>query len=143
MVDALGESWRVLVPNGIIVDVRPITPLVIIEAESATSRRSKLTEVESYGAAEDDAAVDAAVQHALSHGWLTTEQTRYFDFQVYCDSVADLKAYAETGGRMREAKIPYQELEAQRKDLSAASRQAAQLRCHRPTMLKGYRRLGS
>ena len=108
MVDALGESWRVLVPNGIIVDVRPITALVTIEAESAT-RRSKLTEVESYGAAEDDAAADAAVQHALSHGWLTTEQTRYFDLEVYCDSVADLKAYAETGRRMREAKIPYQE----------------------------------
>lgn len=142
MVDALGESWRVLVPNGIIVDLRPITAPVSIEAESAT-RRSELTEVESYGAAEDDAAADAAVQHALSHGWLTTEQTRYFDFEVYCDSVADLKAYAETGRRMREAKIPYQELEAKRNELSAASGQAAQLRCHRPTMLKVYRRLGS
>ena len=142
MVDALGESWRVLVPNGIIVDIRPITAPVTIEAESATLR-AELIKVESYGAAEDDAAADAAVQHALSHGWLTTEQTRHFDFEVYCDSAADLKAYAETGRRMREAKIPYQELEAQRSELSAASGQAAQLRCRRPTMLKIYRRLGS
>jgi hypothetical protein len=140
MVDALLEARRVLVLAGIVIDVRPVTAPVKIEAMSA-DRVTTAAEIDSNGAAQDDAAADAAVRHALSHTWFAFEQSRSFDFEVYCDSAADLKAYAETGRRMREAKIPYQDLEELRTGLAAATGQPARLRCHRPWIMNVYRKV--
>ena len=141
MVDALWEAGRVLVPEGIVIDVRPITAPVIIEAATA-ARTTGAVEIDSYGAAEDDAAADAAVRHALSRTWFAFEQSLKFVVEIDCESAADLKAYAETGRRMREAKIPYDELEMRRNELSVATGQAARLRCQRPSILSVYRKAG-
>jgi hypothetical protein len=137
MVDALCEAQRVLVPEGICIDIRPVTAPVRIEAVTAV-RTAKAIEVDSYGAAEDDAAADAAVQQALSSKWFVFEQRCDFDFEVYCDSGADLRAYAETGRRMREARIPYDDLNSQRNELAAITGLPSRLRCHRPSMLSVY-----
>ncbi len=139
MVDALREAHRVLVPEGICIDVRPVTARVMMEAVTAAGTGGAV-EIDSYGAAEDDAAADAAIRQALSRAWFTFEQGCKFDFEVYCDSSADLKAYAETGRRMREAAIPYADLERQRNELAASTGLPSRLRCHRPTMLSVYRK---
>jgi hypothetical protein len=139
MVDALWEAGRVLAPEGIVIDLRPITGPVIIEAVTA-ARTTAAVEVDSYGAAEDDAAADAAVRHALSRAWFAFEQSLKFVVEIDCDSAADLKTYAETGRRMREARIPYHDLEVRRNELSAATGEAAWLRCQRPSILSVYRK---
>lgn len=142
MVDALREAHRVLTPVGTVVDVRPITARVVIEVVTA-DRVEWATEADAYGAAESDASADAAVQHALSSGWFVSGRNDRFDFQAYCDTAADLKAYAETGRRMRDANIPYEELERRRREVSASTGQSARLRCHRPKMLSVYLKAGS
>jgi SAM-dependent methyltransferase len=141
MVDALLETRRVLVADGIVIDIRPITAPAIIESVSADRVTTGL-EVDAYGAAEDEAAADAAVRHALSHAWFVFHRSRQFDFEVYYDSVADLKAFVETSKRMRGASIPYQELEERRSELGAATGQPSRLRCHRPWMVSVYCKAG-
>jgi hypothetical protein len=139
MVNALLEARRVLVAGGIVIDVRPVTAPAIIESVSA-DRVTAAVEIDSHGAAEDEAAADAAVRHALSRAWFAFERSRPFDFEVYYDSAADLKAFVETSKRMREARIPYQELEERRSELGAATGKPSRLRCHRPWITSVYRK---
>jgi hypothetical protein len=142
MVDALREAQRVLAPGGTVVDVRPLTARLVIELVTA-ERAVWAAEADANGAAEDDASADAAVRHALSRGWFAFQQSGQFDFEVYCDTAADLKTYTQTGRRMREANIPYEDLERRRRELSASTGAAARLRCHRPKMLSVYLKAGS
>ena len=140
MVDALREAGRVLSPGGTVVDLRPVSAPVTIQAQSA-ARTGAAIEIASYGAAEDDAAADAAVRQALSRQWLTLERQLTFAVDIDCDTASDLREFAETGRRMREANIPYEALERQRIELGAATGDVARLRCRRPTVLSVYRKL--
>jgi hypothetical protein len=140
MVDALLEARRVLVTDGIVIDERPITAPALIESVSA-AQVTAAVEIDAYGAKEDEAAADDAVRHVLSHAWFAFERSRPFDFEVYCDSSADLETFVETSKRMREARIPYQELEARRSELGVATGQPSRLRCHRPWIMSVYRKL--
>jgi hypothetical protein len=112
---------------------------VLIESVSA-ARVTAAVEIDAYGATEDEAAADAAVRHALSHAWFAFERSRPFDFEVYYDSAEDLKTFVETSKRMRESRIPYQELEERRSELGAATGQPSRLRCHRPWIMGVYRK---
>jgi hypothetical protein len=132
MVDALREARRVLTPRDILVDVRPVTAPMVVEVVIAT-RAIWATEVSSYVGAEDNAAADAAVQHALSDEWFVFEKRHPFNFEIYCDTAEDLKLYAQMHRRMREAEIPYEALEVRRCELSDGP--TARLRCRRSWVL--------
>lgn len=137
MVNALREAHRVLTPSGVLIDVRPVTaPLVVEVVFGAQSVWAK--PVESYSAPEDVAAADVALQHALARDWLAFETRLSFPFEIYCDSAAELRVYAEAR-KLRGAEIPYEELEERRRELGS-ERQAARLRCRRPWMLSTYRK---
>ena len=84
------------------------------------------------------AAADAAVQLAVSCEWLLFDTNLPFPFEIYCDSAAELRVYAEAR-KLRGAEIPYEELEEQLRELSAEA-PAARLRCRRPWMLSAYRK---
>src|SRR6202022_2121571 len=99
MVDALREAHRVLAPGGTVVDLRPLTARLVIELVTA-DRADWGAEADACGAAEDDASADAAVRYALSCGWFVLQRSDRFDFEVYCDTAADLKIYTEKGRRM-------------------------------------------
>ena len=92
--------------------------------------------VNSYSAPEDVAAADAAVKHALSREWLVFGTRVPFNFEIYCDSAAELSVYAEAR-KLRGAQIPYEELEERRRELCLEGR-PARLRCVRPWMLSTY-----
>jgi hypothetical protein len=137
MVNALQEAQRVLTPSGVLMDVRPVTAPIVVEVVMATQAVWAKT-VDSYSAPEDVAAADAAVQHAVSREWLVFETSLPFNFEIFCDSAAELRVYAEAR-KLRGTEIPYEELEERRRELGAEG-QAARLRCRRPWMLSTYRK---
>lgn len=135
MVDALREARRVVTPDGLLIDIRPVSAPVTIEVVIGT-HSCWAVEVISHAGLEDDEAADAAVQQALSRQWFRFERRQPFDFEIYCDTAEDLKAYAQLHRKMREAKIPYEDLEMRRRELSKTA--IAKLRCRRPWMLSTY-----
>jgi hypothetical protein len=137
MVDALREAQRVLTPSGVLIDVRPVTAPIVVEVVIGTQTVWAKT-VDSYSAPEDVAAADAAVEHVVSHEWLLFETSLPFNFEIYCDSAAELSVYAEAR-KLRGSEIPYEELEQRRRELGAEG-QVARLRCRRPWRLSTYRK---
>ena len=137
MVNALREAHRVLTASGVLIDVRPLIAPIVVEVVVA-ARAVWAKTVETYSAPDDVAAADAAVHHALSCKWVVFETSLPFDFEILCDTAAELRVYAEAR-KLRGADIPYEELEEQRRELGVEG-QAARLRCHRPWMLSAYRK---
>jgi hypothetical protein len=84
------------------------------------------------------AAAEAAVERAVSDEWFAFEKSLLFDFDMYCDTVADLSLYAQAR-KLPEAEIPYKELEERRRELGTDG-QAARLRCRRPWLMSTYRK---
>src|SRR5258708_2564025 len=135
MVDALREARRVLTRRGVLIDVRPVVAPIVVEVVIA-AQTIWTKEVASYSAPEDTAAADAAVQHAISDEWFTFEKSIPFDFEIFCDTAAELRVYAQAR-KLRGAEIPYDELEERRRALGADG-QGPRLRCRRPWMLSAY-----
>jgi hypothetical protein len=137
MVDALREARRVLAPSGVLIDVRPVTAPIKVEVAIGAQPVWART-VDTFSAPDDVAAADSAVQHAVAREWLVFETSVTFDFDIYCDSAAELKVYADAR-KLCGSEIPYQELEERRCELDSEG-QAARLRCRRPWMLSTYRK---
>ena len=137
MVDALREARRVLKPQGVLVNVRPVTTPMVVQVV-ATTRTIWAKEVASYSTPEDVVAAEAAVQQALSGELFAFEKSLPYDFEIYCDTAADLSLYAQAR-KLPEAEIPYEELEERRRELGADG-QTARLRCRRPWLMSTYRK---
>lgn len=137
MVDALQEAQRVLTPSGVLIDVRPVIEPILVELVAAPQTVWAAT-VHTYSSPEDLSAADDAIQHALSRGWFVYESSLPFDFQIDCDSAAELRVYAEAR-KLRGAEIPYEELDERQREFEAEG-QATRLRCRRPWMLSRYRK---
>jgi hypothetical protein len=137
MVDALREARRVLTPRGVLINVRPVTAPMLVEL-IVVGRTIWAKDVDACNTPEDVVAADDAVQRALSSEWFAFETSHPFDLEIRCHTAADLSRYAQTR-KLREAEIPYEELEERRRDLGADG-QMASLRCRRPWMLSTYRK---
>src|SRR5436853_7305028 len=109
MVDALREARRVLARRGVLIDVRPVVAPIVVEVIVA-AQTIWTKKVASYSAPEDAAAADAAVQHAISRQWFALEKSILFDFEIFCDSAAELRLYVKDR-KLRGEEIPYDELE--------------------------------
>ena len=138
MVDALREAQRVLTQRGTMIDVRPVLQPVTVEVVTG-GQSIWATELASFSAPPDIAAAEAAVKHALSSQWFSFEKSQPFEIEVYCDTAADFRQYAEKRA-LPDAEIPYESLETQRLNLMAADGQTTRVRCRRPWMLSVYRK---
>jgi len=137
MVDALREARRVLTRPGVLIDVRPVVAPLVVEVIVA-ARTMWMKQVASYSAPEDVAAAGAAVRHALSREWFALEKSISFDFEILCDTAAELSVYVQDRKLCGE-EIPYRELDQRRRELGSHG-QAPRLRCRRAWMLSTYRR---
>ncbi len=120
MVHALREAHRVLTPAGVLIDVRPVIEPLVVEVVVATQTRSSMP-LETYSAPDDVAAAGEAIRHAVSSGWFAFEASLPFTFEIYCDSTADLRAYAQAR-KLYGAVIPYEELDERTREVVADCR---------------------
>ncbi len=93
MVHALNEIWRVLVPAGILIDLRPLSDRWPVEVISTR-------EFAETGHADDlpdpvnaDAASNEAMAEAESRGWFRREQEEYFPFFYSWDTPSEMEKY--------------------------------------------------
>jgi hypothetical protein len=133
MVDALREAHRVLQPQGVLIDERPLVADMAVEVVLGPCALWTV-KVVSCSTPGDIETADAAVRHALAAGWFAPEKSNAFDFEAYCDTTAELQTYVKSR-KLLEAEIPYRELEERQKQSAAA-----RLRCRRHWMLKTFRR---
>ena len=95
MVHALSEIRRVLIPNGILIDLRPVLDRWQIEVASMREvRETGRMEDFPVGLADDNAA-NQSVAHAAQNSWLTREQEEFFPFIYSWDSPNEMQEWIE------------------------------------------------
>ena len=95
MVHALSEIRRVLIPNGILIDLRPL--LSRWEVEVASARESKLTgRVNDFevGIA-DDTAANRSMAEAESNGWFIREREEFFAYVYSWDTPHEMEEWID------------------------------------------------
>ena len=93
MVHALNEIQRVLVPDGILIDLRPLLdqwPLVVLSSGQLQGA-GRSTDLENPLA--DDKAANQAVAEIEKRGWFTREREEIFPFLYYWDTPKEMQEY--------------------------------------------------
>jgi hypothetical protein len=93
MVHALSEIRRVLVPNGILIDLRPILSNWPIEVVSAREiRETGRIQDLPVGLADDNAA-NQSIAQAEQNAWFTREEEEFFPFYYSWDSPSEMEEW--------------------------------------------------
>jgi hypothetical protein len=138
MVDALQEIRRLLVPGGIMLDLRPISEQNLVEIVTASGDAVPFGKIDAYGAVEEDLAADDAIEYALGQRLFIRESGVTFDFESYWDTAGELNAFARCSRRLRDAKLAADKIEERRRELSGPEA-PARVRFHRTMMLNRCR----
>ena len=104
MVDALREVWRVLRPDGCLVDLRPLarnTPIEPVEA----GRAVEVGQLDGSPGVPDDLACDEALARVVDEGAFRYDGVRRFEFGLYFDTVEELRGHVEQQ-RARRCRLP-------------------------------------
>lgn len=93
MVHALAEIQRVLVPDGTLIDIRPLADRWQVEVASAS-------DIEETGRVTDlpeqvngDAAANQAMREAEERGWFRREQEDFFPFFYSWDAPSEMEKF--------------------------------------------------
>ena len=95
MVNALGEIRRVLVPDGILIDLRPLLEHAPVEIVSARETQIAGTVDQLPEDRASDVAADHAITQAEQQGWFVKEREEFFPFNYYWDSPKEAQEYLE------------------------------------------------
>ncbi|NWG05936.1 MAG: hypothetical protein HXY35_04520 [Chloroflexi bacterium] len=95
MVHALNEIRRVLVPDGFLIDLRPIVDQWRVEVISARETREtgRVTDLP-LGLA-DDTAANQAMANAEAHGWFLREHEEFFSIHYAWDSASKMEEWID------------------------------------------------
>ena len=93
MVHALEEIRRVLIPGGLLIDLRPLSDSWPVEVvwrggKCVTGRMTDLP----AGLA-DEAAANSAMQQAALQGWFTCENVKHFQIFVYWNDPEEMRLH--------------------------------------------------
>ena len=95
MVHALDEIRRVLVRDGILIDLRPLVDDIPLEVVSASeTRRAGLADQLPEDRANDEAA-SRSIAQAGAQDWFVKEREEFFPFNYYWDSPKEMQEYVE------------------------------------------------
>ena len=93
MVHALSEIRRVLIPNGILIDLRPVLDRWQIEVASMREVREVGRMQDFPVGLADDTAANQSVAHAAQNRWLIREQEEFFPFIYSWDSPNEMQEW--------------------------------------------------
>lgn len=93
MVHALDEIRRVLLPNGILVDLRPLQDRWQIEVISAREVRETGRVQDFPSALADDEAANRAVLQAAGNGWFSRDREEFFPYYYTWDTPSEMEEW--------------------------------------------------
>ncbi len=96
MVHALDEIRRVLRPNGILLDLRPVEANWSVEIVSSAGWQAAGRLSDLPVAVEDDEAAFEAMRQAQANGWYVKKEEKEFAFFYYWDTPSEMKEFMDT-----------------------------------------------
>jgi len=96
MVHALSEIRRVLIPKGILIDLRPISEGRRVEVFSARETREIGDATVLQHETDDDFAANQAMTTVESKGWFLRESEEFFPIHYVWDSPKEMEEWIET-----------------------------------------------
>lgn len=93
MVHALNEIRRVLVPGGLLIDIRPLADRWPIEVGSLRSFQETGRVEDLAAQVEGDVAANAAMSEIESRGWFEREQEELFPFFYSWDTPSEMEEF--------------------------------------------------
>jgi len=95
MVHALSEIRRVLIPNGILIDLRPVLDHWQVEVASAREvRETGRMQDFPLGLADDEAA-NRSMAQSEERGWLRRDQEEFFSYYYSWDTPKEMEEWIE------------------------------------------------
>ena len=131
---ALEESWRVLRPNGELIDLRPIAsdpPVEIVSDKVSKSAGHFDDSRRRVG----DLAADQALDQVVGRGLFEQDGVKQFRFSLYWNSTDDMQAYVEN--RWSNGEIPSAVLK-HAEQLTKMARDSVKVRIQRKMHLATY-----
>ena len=95
MVHALGEIHRVLVPDGILIDLRPLGDQWRIEVFSARETHETGHVIDLPAGKDDDEAANQAMRAVEAKGWFTRESETFFPLHYVWDTASDMEKWID------------------------------------------------
>jgi hypothetical protein len=92
MVHALKEIWRVLVPRGWLLDLRPLAANAPLEVV-AGNQVWLAGRVDESGGLPDDHAANESLRTVVREGWFVRERQTRFDYAWYWDTLDELQTH--------------------------------------------------
>ena len=137
MVHALRDAWRVLGPDGTLIDLRPLSGLFPIDAVAGLET-VRVGKADSTDGLELDRAADEAIRAQVDDGALVPRRHTQFDIQFYWNTTDDMVEYMTTGRTAKHVTPSYAEIDAALQAMTARAGRAARLRATRRMMLASY-----
>jgi len=95
MVHALNEIRRVLAPNGILIDLRPMSEGRLVEVFSAREKREIGDATVLPRELDDNVAADQAMTTVESNGWFTRASEEFFPIYYVWDTANEMIEWIE------------------------------------------------
>jgi hypothetical protein len=95
MVHALEEIRRVLVPDGILIDLRPVGDRWRVEVFSAREIRQTGTMTDLPAGLEDDKAANQAMSEGERRAWFGRERQEFFSIHYLWDTASEMEAWID------------------------------------------------
>jgi hypothetical protein len=92
MVHALRDIWRVLLPRGWLLDVRPLSANAPLEVVAGT-QVWRAGRVDEAAGLPDDHAANQSLQTIVREGWFIREHQARFDYAWYWDTLDELRSH--------------------------------------------------
>lgn len=93
MVHALREIHRVLVPDGVLIDLRPVSDRWPVEVVSESGVRETARFQDLPVGLADDKAADRAIAYAAETGWFTHDEETFFPFTYSWDTPSEMEEW--------------------------------------------------